>query len=100
MSREEINELLLVELPEAKQSNVLSDALKSLFYVICRRTVESDRYKFLNDDRKYDCVLNAYEACTKHAIKFNPEKSNDAYSYVNIIIRSSIAGTIIKLKKS
>jgi hypothetical protein len=100
MSREEINESLLSELAIAKQNNELSDELKSLFYQVCRKNVESERYKYFDDETKYIFVLNGYEACIKHAIKFNPEKSKDAFSYISVIIRSSIAGVISKLNKS
>ena len=99
MSTEEINELLLLELTETRETDELSDILKSLFYQICKRMIDSDRYKFINDDWKFICVLNAYEACTKHAIKFNPQKSSDAHMYIKTIIRSSISSTIVEMKK-
>jgi hypothetical protein len=100
MTNEEINELLLSELPKAKKNGVLSDLLKSLFYQICRKTVDSEKYKYYDDDTKYIFVVNGYEACTKHAIKFNSEKSENAYGYINTIIRCSIAQTIVKINKS
>ena len=90
----------MFELAEAKKNGEISDILKLLFYQICKRIIDSDRYKFLNDDCKYLCVLDGYEACTKHAIKFNPEKSDDAHNYIKSIIRSSITSTIHKIKKS
>jgi hypothetical protein len=98
MNSKETNELLLLELAKFSETGDLSDVLKSLFYQICKKTIDSDRYKFLDDDLKFTCVLNAYKACLKQ--KFNPQRSNDAYMYIKTIVRSSISSTIVKMKKN
>ena len=103
MTREEINASLLTELAETKERGKLSDELKSLFYQMCRKNIDAEKYVDISEDIKYICVISAYEACVKHAIKFNPQKSGNAYAYLSQIIRSSFVSTLngfIKWKKN
>jgi hypothetical protein len=100
MTREEYNEQFLIEIAYQKETGEISDGLKNLFYLLIKNIINSERYKFLDEDMKYMCTVVAYEACVTHVRKFNPEKSENAYAYVATIIRSSISGTIAKLKKN
>lgn len=94
MNREETNIFLLSELAKWKQNKELSDELKHLFYQLCRTNIEIEKYKLIDDEIKYNCVINAYQACVKFAIRFNQEKSDNAYGYLNQIIRSDFAKTL------
>lgn len=100
MTREEYNEQFLIGLADKKQTGNISDEIKILLYQFIREVSNSSRYAFLNEDMKYICVILAYEACMEHIWKFNAEKSDNAYSYISVIIRSSFAGTLGKLKNN
>ena len=94
MTREEYNEQFLIELAHHKETGEISDEVKNLLYLLLKDIVNSERYKYFDEDTKYMCMTFAYEACIKLIWNFNPEKSSNAYSYISIIIRSSIARTM------
>jgi len=100
MTREEYNKQFLLGLDYEKRSGIVSNEMKILLQQLIREISISERYKYLNEDMKYICVVFAYEACIKHIWNFNPEKSSNAFSYIVIIIRSSFARTIGRLKNN
>jgi hypothetical protein len=50
---------------------------------------------------EYDSIFknNALEVCKKLALKFNPERSDNAFAYIVQIIKSDFASTTVKLAK-
>jgi len=100
MIREEYNEQFLLEIAYQKETSEISDKAKNLLYLLIKEIVNSERYKYLNDEMKYICTIHAYEACITHIWNFNLEKSGNAYAYITTIIRSSIASTICRLKNN
>ena len=97
---EEYNNKLLLELEYSQQKGELTEDLKMLYFDLANDISKNkERYPFTNDDNRVFCVVLAYEACVKHAIKFNRHKTDNAYGYVNVIIRGSFAGTLQKLYK-
>jgi hypothetical protein len=99
MTIEEFNVVLLKEMIISKEKNEVTDELKELFIKLIKQEIGNIKYDFLNNRDKDIFEVNAYWACYKNAIKINLEKSVNVYSYVRTIIRSSFAGTIVKIKK-
>jgi hypothetical protein len=96
-TREEYNEKLLLELEYSQAKGQMSEDLKLLCFNIANDiSLNRERYPFIDEDMRVMCVVFAYEACTRYVMKFNREKSDNAYSYVSVIIRSSFAGTLKK----
>ena len=94
-TREELNNKLLLELEYSQAKGEANQDLKLLYFELANRISKNKKkYPFLNEDLRVLCVAQAYYACILHAIKFNRKRSEDAYSYISIIIRSSFAGTI------
>jgi len=96
-TREEYNEKLLVELVYSQAKGEMTEDLKLLcFYLADDISKNKKRYPFIDEDTRVMCVAFAYDACVRHVMKFNRERSDNAYSYVSVIIRSSFAGTLKK----
>ena len=98
MTREEFNIELRAGLAVSRE-NDMPDFLKEILFKIILLNSVNDRYKFLSGGDKINCEVKAYQDCCRLAVKYNPEKS-EAYAYVMQIIRSSYAGTIVKIFKS
>lgn len=97
-SREEYNNKLLLELEYSQQKGELTEDLKLLYFDLANDISKNEeRYPFKNDDNRVLSVVFAYGACIEHAIKFNRNKTDNAYAYVSVIIRCSFAGTLKKL---
>lgn len=63
-----------------------------------------DKYPYKNQewyhpDHEFLFKKNALEACKKHSLKFNPERSDNAFAYIVQIIKSDFAGTYLKIVK-
>lgn len=97
-TQENINDQLLKELKLTKETGKNTSELHELYLKLIKEV--SPKYPFLNEDDRRMCEAFAFDACCRLAIKFNPEKSNNAYAYVKTIIRSSFAGTIVKISKT
>ena len=94
-TREEYNLKLLLELEYSQAKDEMNVDLKLLCFELANDISKSkERYPFIDDDTRVMCVAFAYDACVRHVMKFNRKKSDNAYAYVNQIIRSSFAGTL------
>jgi len=97
MTKEEYNEKLLVELAYSQAKGEVSEDLKLLCFNLANDISKNkERYPFIDEDMRVMCVVFAYEACVRHIMKFNREKTSNAYAYVSVVIRSSFAGTLKK----
>lgn len=96
MNKEELNTALKMELINYQTTNELTDDLKRLFLETIMGVSKEERYKYLNDNLKIYCEAKAYEDLCRHAIHFNPDRGDNAYAYVNQIIRSSFACMIVR----
>ena len=97
---EEYNNKLLLELEYSQQKGELTEDLKMLYFDLANDiSKDKERYQFISEDERIMCVVFAYEKCVKFAIMFNRHKTDDAYHYVNTIIRGSIAGTLLNQYK-
>ena len=95
MITDEFKEQIFNEIIICKELNELTLEIKDIFLKLIMHEIE--RF-ILNDEEKIIFENNAYIACSEHALKFNPNKTNNAYAYIATIIRSSFSDTIVKLK--
>ena len=96
-TREEYNQKLLLELEYSQAKGEMTEDLKFLCFELANDiSLNKERYPFIDEDMRVMCVVFAYDACARHVMKFNRERSDNAYSYVSVIIRSSFAGTLKK----
>jgi len=103
-SVEEYNDKFLLEFEYSKGYSKPTEELKLLYLYLATDISKSNRYKdtWMDEDSRLISIICAYESCITHGLKFNditkPTKNN-AYGYVNIIIRGSFAGTQLKQYK-
>jgi hypothetical protein len=99
-SREEYNERILLELRYTQAKGEITEDLKFLFFELANDISKSkERYEFIDEDSRTMCVVFAYDACMRFAPTFNIEKSDRAFSYFSIVIRSSFGTSLIKQRK-
>lgn len=55
--------------------------------------------KWYRPEHEFTFKVNALEACKKLALNFNSERSDNGFAYIVQIIKSSFAGTYLKLVK-
>lgn len=96
MERKEFNNKLKKELAISVEQGENTEKLIELYNKLATFISNSDRYKFIDNDLKVLAIGHAIQTCIKHGIKFNPEKSDDAYAYMTQIMRGSFAGTMLK----
>jgi len=101
MINEEFKERLLKEIILCKELKELTIEIKDLFFELINSEIEKrDMKRFkLNEEEKIIFENNAYIACNNNALKFNSNKTNNAYAYVVTIIRCSFSDTIVKRRK-
>jgi hypothetical protein len=97
ITSEEFNEQLLNEIILCKELNELTLEIKDMFFELINHEIEK-RYSIMVEINKNICESNAYDTCCNEVLKFNPNKTNNAYAYVVTIIRCSFANSIGKLK--
>lgn len=90
------NERLLKEIIHYKETDELTTELKRLFIELICNESNKARYKMVSDNVKILCEADAYVACCKHSIHFNPEKSDKPTLYMGQIIWCSYINTIKK----
>jgi hypothetical protein len=96
MITKEFKEQLLKEIILCKELNELTLEIKDMFFEIINQEIEK-RYSIMIEINKILCETNAYDACCKHVLNFNPDRSDNVYAYIVTIIRSSFANTIMPI---
>jgi len=93
MKREVFNEQLKKELAISVERNENTDKLKNLYNELATFLSETKRYLGLRNSMRKVMVSDAVIPCEEHGLKYNPEKSGDAFAYMSTIIRCSFART-------
>jgi hypothetical protein len=96
------NEEIKIELVKSIQEREFTKELESSCTEMISKLFNKYPYKLQEWYRpEHDFIFknHALEVCKKHALKFNPEKSDNAFAYIVQIIKSDFAGTTLKLIK-
>lgn len=97
-SREYVkNKDLYAEILKSKEDDKLTDKAVSMLVLICENIIRKMVYQD-PEDRK-DCLQGAIVDCLMYWRSFNPEKSNNPFSYFSSIACNGLAKTWRKLGK-
>jgi hypothetical protein len=91
------NAVLLPAVLEAKELNVVTDKLIKMIQMIAERY--SRKSNFVNYSFREDMVAAATLNLCNNALKFNPEKSNNPFSFYTTAIHNSFLQYIYEEKK-
>ena len=96
MNRDELNIALKMEIIHYRETDELTPDLKRLLMEVVWLETPKIRYNHIPDNVKILCEAKAYEDACRNCIHFNPERSDNAFAYMVLIIWSSYYGTIKK----
>lgn len=91
------NAVLLPAVLEAKELNVVTEKLIRMINMIAERY--SRKYNFVNYSFREDMVQAAVMNLVNNALKFNPEKSNNPFSFYTTAIHNSFLQYIAEEKR-
>lgn len=91
------NGVLLPAVLEAKEMNVVTDKLIKMINMIAERY--SRKHNFVNYSYREDMVSAAVMNLCNNALKFNPEKSSNPFSFYTTAIHNSFLQYISEEKK-
>lgn len=99
MTAEELNTALRMEIIHYRETDNITQELKSLLMILILQESEK-RLSKVSDTVRISCESEAYIACCKHCIHYNPDvkskSDTPAISYVRTIIRCAFADTLHK----
>ena len=96
------NEEIKTELVKSIQEGEFTKELENSCTEMISKLFNKYPYKlqeWYRSEHEFVFKNHALEVCKKHALKFSPDRGDNAFAYIVQIIKSDFAGTTVKLRK-